>query len=86
MQLMSYLFHRRNLMFTTNSSLVITITNSSGVRGGTNANARTQQLLRYTGMNVMNMFVTVGNVQQIFDHYDHTTEALGNFVNIVNEK
>lgn len=73
----------------------LVITDSSGARGGANANAHIQQLLRYTGMDVMNAFVTVGNVQQIFDQHDrltdHTTakmlnKVLGDFVNMVNEK
>lgn len=48
----------------------LVITDSSGARGGANANAHIQQLLRYTGMDVLNEFVTVGNVQQIFDKND----------------
>lgn len=73
----------------------LVITDSSGDRGGANANVHMQALLRYIGMDVMNAFVTVGRVQQIFDSDDHlndqTTaheldEALGNFVKMVNNK
>lgn len=49
---------------------VLLITDSSGSRGGANANAHIQQMLRYTGMNVMNVFVTIGNVQQKFNSSD----------------
>jgi chromate reductase len=73
----------------------LVITDSSGDRGGANANAHIQAMLRYTGMDVMNAFVTVGRVQQIFDKDNHLTdqataheldEALGNFVKMVNNK
>lgn len=73
----------------------LVITDSSGSRGGANSNAHIQQLLRYIGMDVMNTFITVGNVQKIFDNDDHLTdyatinllnEALENFVNWVNRK
>ena len=73
----------------------LVITDSSGARGGANANAHIQQLLRYTGMDVMNSFVTVGNVQKLFDKNEHLTddataktlnEALGNFIKVVNKR
>lgn len=73
----------------------LVITDSSGERGGANANAHIQSLLRYTGMDVMNAFVTVGNVQQIFDKNDRLIdqkvaheldETLGNFVKMVEKK
>lgn len=48
----------------------LVITDSSGARGGANANAHIQQLLRYTGMDVANNFITVGNVQKIFNDQD----------------
>ena len=69
------------------------VTASSGARGGANANARIQQLLRYTGMDVMNSFITVGHVQQIFDRDNRLTDqdtahtlddAMGQFVEMVN--
>lgn len=46
----------------------LVITDSSGARGGANANAHIQQLLRYIGMNVLNEFITIGNVQAIFEN------------------
>lgn len=46
------------------------MTDSSGSRGGANANAHIQQMLRYMGMDVMNAFITIGNVQQDFDAND----------------
>ncbi|MCV3742875.1 NAD(P)H-dependent oxidoreductase [Lentilactobacillus hilgardii] len=48
----------------------LVITDSSGARGGANANIHIQQLLRYIGMNVMNDFITVGNVHEQFDSQD----------------
>lgn len=49
---------------------VLLVTDSSGSRGGANANAHIQQMLRYMGMDVMNAFITIGNVQQDFDAND----------------
>ncbi|WP_143463615.1 NADPH-dependent FMN reductase [Levilactobacillus enshiensis] len=48
----------------------LVITDSSGERGGANANAHIQQLLRYMGMNVQNDFITIGRVQAAFDNQD----------------
>lgn len=45
----------------------LVITDSSGVRGGANANAHIQQLLRYMGMDVMNEFLTIGKVDTLFN-------------------
>ncbi|KRM74533.1 NADPH-dependent FMN reductase [Secundilactobacillus collinoides] len=43
------------------------LTDSSGDRGGANANAHIQQLLRYMGMDVINNFITIGKVQALFN-------------------
>lgn len=45
----------------------LVITDSSGERGGANANIHIQQLLRYIGMTVLNEFITISNVHQRFD-------------------
>ncbi|NLR08990.1 MULTISPECIES: NADPH-dependent FMN reductase [Lactobacillaceae] len=67
---------------------VLVVTDSSGDRGGANANAHIQQLLRYMGMNVMNDFITIGHVQTVFnrqgqliDHEvgDQLTQAMARF-------
>ncbi|MBB1079465.1 NAD(P)H-dependent oxidoreductase [Limosilactobacillus sp. STM2_1] len=64
----------------------LVITDSSGARGGANANAHIQQLLRYIGMNVMNKFVTIGNVQGIFDDNNLTDKKIAKRLNnLVNE-
>jgi len=59
---------------------VLLITDSSGNRGGANANIHIQQLLRYMGMNVMNDFITIGDVQNTFD-----SEGKGNNKKIVEQ-
>ncbi|KRK91012.1 NAD(P)H dehydrogenase [Levilactobacillus koreensis JCM 16448] len=52
----------------------LVITDSSGERGGANANAHIQQLLRYMGMNVKNDFITIGKVQEVFDNQDRLVD------------
>lgn len=52
----------------------LVITDSSGVRGGANANAHIQQLLRYMGLDVMNEFITIGKVNTLFDQADQLTD------------
>lgn len=49
---------------------VLVVTASAGDRGGANANAHLQQLLRYMGMNVVNDWLTIGHVQADFDSQD----------------
>jgi len=70
----------------------LVITDSSGERGGANANAHIQQLLRYMGMNVRNDFITIGKVQEVFDDQDRLVnqqvakelnEAMKNFVDMI---
>ncbi|WP_203640739.1 NADPH-dependent FMN reductase [Levilactobacillus andaensis] len=70
----------------------LVITDSSGERGGANANAHIQQLLRYMGMNVRNDFITIGKVQESFDDQDRLlnqqvskelNEAIKNFVDMI---
>lgn len=46
---------------------VLVVTASAGDRGGANANAHLQQLLRYMGMDVVNDWLTIGHVQADFD-------------------
>lgn len=74
---------------------VLLITDSSGSRGGANANAHIQQMLRYMGMDVMNTFITIGNVQQDFDANDRLinhdvmvelNDAMGAFLKGLNAK
>ena len=46
------------------------ITDSSGLRGGANVNVHIQDVLRYIGMDVMNTFITISKVQEIFNQQD----------------
>lgn len=71
---------------------VLVITDSSGMRGGANANAHIQQLLRYLRMNVMNSFITIGQVRQLFSNggqltcqsvQDELDSTLTKFINLI---
>ncbi|MFC6259561.1 NADPH-dependent FMN reductase [Levilactobacillus fujinensis] len=73
----------------------LVITDSSGERGGANANAHIQQLLRYMGMAVRNDFITIGKVQELFDSQDRLInkqvvkeldDAMKSFVDVVEQQ
>lgn len=67
----------------------LVITDSSGDRGGINANVHLQNVLRYIGMDVMNAFITIGKVQEKFNDQnqliddDTATQLNNNLLNFI---